>query len=239
MATTSGNPHEIAEEEYGDDSFWADFDVDAALAAAATSTLKATTASTPAPPPLKRAKVSPDAAAAAGSKNSSPEALQDCLERYFGFRSFREGQLEAIQAVLRGQDVAVFWATGSGKSLCFTLPPLYLNKVALVVSPLISLMQDQVHKLNGLGQGELATFLGSAQTDASQEGRALRGDFRLIYVTPEKLQAPGFLDRMVAANLDLCLVAIDESHCVRYGSEIDRIRRLCFCRGVLTACPCL
>jgi ATP-dependent DNA helicase RecQ len=149
--------------------------------------------------------------------------LHDCLERFFGLQHFLSGQEEAIRAVLDGRDVAVFWATGSGKSMAFTLPPLLLQRTALIVSPLISLMQDQVHKLNCLSSrfngssssgSSLATYLGSAQMDSSMERRALQGEFRLVFCTPEKLQAPGFLDAM--GNLDLCLVAIDESHCVRY-----------------------
>ena len=163
---------------------------------------------------------------------------------YFGFSHFREGQWEAIHAVLQGKDVAVFWSTGSGKSMTYILPALYgyfqhqqqqqqqqgqespkptttaTTPICLVVSPLISLMQDQVHKLNHLGRtGEaggdkpLATFLGSAQTDATMESRALQGEFPLVYCTPEKLQSPYFVEEL--SRLPLCLIAIDEAHCVR------------------------
>lgn len=186
--------------------------------------------STPSPTPTssKRAKVSPDAVAS----NDTAQALQDCLSRCFGFSSFRPGQLEAIQAVLNGQDVAVFWAAASGRSLTYTLPALFLRlppqslrkKVAIVVSPFISLMEDQVGRLNELvniGQGDVATLLGSAKRDYSHEDRALQGEFPLIFVTPEKLMSPGFLDRMVGAELDICLVAIVESHLVRYDPMDD------------------
>jgi hypothetical protein len=231
-------------DEFGDDSFWEDFDVDAVVAKAgaagatttgatttgatttgATTTGATTTTVTTALPPAKRAKVSPNPSPKNDSSSSSSAALHDCLERYFGFREFRSGQEEAIQACLNGRDVAIFWATGSGKSLTFTLPPLLLEgQTALVVSPLISLMQDQVHKLNGLSAvvagttstqpKQLATYLGSAQMDPTMEQRALQGEFKLIFVTPEKLQSAGFLDA-IATNLKLCLIAIDESHCVR------------------------
>ena len=116
--------------------------------------------------------------------------------------------------MLEGRDVAIFWATGSGKSICYQLPALYSNRVSLVISPLISLMQDQVHKLNGLSEHNVATYLGSAQMDPNEETKALRGDYPLVYVTPEKLVSAGFLDRL-SQQVDLCLIAVDESHCVR------------------------
>ena len=192
--------------EDGDDSFWANLDVDAMVNAS------------PGPAP-KRAKISPERTNATnGSTTFSESQLQDCLEQYFGFRSFRSGQVEAIQAILQGKDTAVFWATGSGKSLVYTLPPLLLGTTALIVSPLISLMQDQVHKLNGLVQENttpLATYLGSAQRDPTQEPMALQGKFRLVFCTPEKLQSNGFLESL-ATRVQLCLIAMDEAHCVRY-----------------------
>lgn len=241
---------EIEEEEFGDDSFLNDFDVDAAVVQSGRSPQKPKPFVSPAAAPKRPAEETDefgiddddafldnfdvDAAVGAAVKTPgdsparkrakvTPEAprrvvptteLTDCLQRYFGFDSFRPGQEDAVHAILGGRDVAIFWATGSGKSLTYHLPPLFLNKIGLVVSPLISLMQDQVHKLNALSSTKLATYLGSAQMDPQEEGRALRGEYKLIFVTPEKLQTPTFLDKM--ARLDLCLVAIDESHCVRY-----------------------
>jgi ATP-dependent DNA helicase RecQ/Werner syndrome ATP-dependent helicase len=157
--------------------------------------------------------------------NNDKDNLEKTLQQYFGYPKFRPGQLEVIQAILQQRDTAVFWATGAGKSLCYQIPALYMNQVALVVSPLISLMQDQVHKLNGLMAAyddndhdrPLATFLGSSQFDPHVETRALQGDYPLVYVTPEKLMSNGFLDKlghMHRSKKRLAVVAIDEAHCV-------------------------
>lgn len=169
----------------------------------------------------------PSSAAAAVANPNLEQSLCSTLQRYFGHTSFRPGQLDAITAILgdfsMGQaprDVAIFWATGAGKSITYQIPPLHTGKVAVVVSPLISLMQDQVGKLNGLvgggsgGGNDVATYLGSGQLDPQAEEKALSGALNLIYLTPEKLLSGNFLDRL-ASRLHgrLCLVAIDESHC--------------------------
>lgn len=147
--------------------------------------------------------------------------LKETLSKFFGYPDFRPGQLEIVQAALKGRDVAVFMATGSGKSICYQIPALHNDTITFVVSPLISLMQDQVHKLNGLfggnTVGNLATFLGSGQTDMTQEREALNGSFRLVYITPEKLLSAGFLDRLLTLHTSkrkIGLIAIDEAHCV-------------------------
>lgn len=199
------------EDDFGDDSFLDDFDVDAAVASRENTRPSVLNAVPPAP---KRLKAHNDHHTAAAT-TADEESLKSCLSKYFGFSQFRPGQIEAIQACLQGKDVAVFWSTGAGKSLVYTLPALYTQKTCLVVSPLISLMQDQVHKLNHLGFGSsLATYLGSAQTDGTMEARVLQGEFRLVYCTPEKLQSGDFLDTL-ADRVPLCLIAIDEAHCVR------------------------
>jgi superfamily II DNA helicase RecQ len=148
--------------------------------------------------------------------------LESTLNEVFGFKRFRHGQLEIIQELLfHKRDCAVFWATGKGKSICYQIPALVKpTNVAVVISPLISLMQDQVQKLNSLPAAEkspLATYLGSAQIDAHAERKALQGDFRIIYLTPEKLQAANgaFLNSLASKLQErLCLFAIDEAHCV-------------------------
>ena len=165
------------------------------------------------------------AAAAAGAAAASGDgSLSGTLQRYYGFDDFREGQREVVEAVLRGRDAAVFWATGQGKSLCYQVPALHTGRTAVVVSPLISLMQDQCSRLNALGAGPLAgrqvaTYLGASQADPTAEARALRGELLLLYVTPEKLESGGFLTALAALHASkpgggLCLVAVDEAHCV-------------------------
>ena len=124
-------------------------------------------------------------------------ALEETLQKYFGHLHFRPGQVEVLQAILNKRDAAVFWATGSGKSICYQIPPLHIpGGVALVVSPLISLMQDQVNKLNGLCSRTTGHLLGIGPTNAREEMAALNGKYRLVYVTPEKLFSRGFLHQV-------------------------------------------
>ena len=167
------------------------------------------------PPPV--VPLSSETTTSTTTRDNNQQALEVTLQTYFGYSKFRPGQLEVLQAVLDKRDVAIFWATGSGKSICYQIPPLHTNSVALVVSPLISLMQDQCNKLNGLSEQPLATFLGSAQLDSSEEAAAFEGKYHLIYVTPEKVLQRGFLERIGTMHTcikPLCLIAIDESHCV-------------------------
>jgi len=141
------------------------------------------------------------------------------LKHYFGHESFRPGQQEVVLAAQSGRDAAIFWTTGGGKSICYQLPAVQTGKTVVVVSPLISLMQDQVHKFNATvgaqDGGHRACFLGSAQHDPRVETAALAGDFRLVYVTPEKLTI-GFLDRLkgLQSQSRLLLIAVDEAHCI-------------------------
>ena len=190
-------------------------------AGASTSCSAATVASAPAPAPTPALGFG--APPSTSASTNLEQSLCATLQKYFGHSSFRQGQLDAITALLgdpsAGQpprDVAVFWATGAGKSLTYQIPPLHTGKVAIVISPLISLMQDQVGKLNNVlvGGDETAIYLGSGQLDPHAEEKALSGKFNLIYLTPEKLLSGNFLERM-ANHLHnrLCLVAIDESHC--------------------------
>mmetsp|Transcript_43213 Transcript_43213/g.100802 ORF Transcript_43213/g.100802 Transcript_43213/m.100802 type:complete len:871 (+) Transcript_43213:22-2634(+) len=137
------------------------------------------------------------------------------LKEYFGHEDFRGGQREVVLAALAGRDVAIFWTTGAGKSLCYQLPAVQSGKTVVVVSPLISLMQDQVHRFNATvgAQGRhRACFLGSAQFDANIEAAALAGDYTLVYVTPEKLTSGNFLNRL--SQCPMLLLAIDEAHCI-------------------------
>lgn len=141
------------------------------------------------------------------------------LKKYFGHDNFRPGQHEVVQAAVQGRDCAVFWATGAGKSLCYQLPALQTGKTVIVVSPLVSLMQDQVIKFNATigaaGDGHRACFLGSSQFDPQVQVDALQGKYRVVYVTPEKMSS-GFLSNLKSmhAAKQLALLAVDEAHCI-------------------------
>ena len=154
----------------------------------------------------------------------APDDLSAPLSHYFGFSTLRGGQEEAIRGVLSGRDVCVYWPTGQGKSICYQLPALIARKVAVVVTPLVSLMVDQCAKLNHT-VGSLpefagrppAIFLGPHQTDHAAEERALRGEgARVIYCSPEKLMMSNLLTRLAELHARglLVLIAIDEAHCL-------------------------
>jgi ATP-dependent DNA helicase RecQ len=136
------------------------------------------------------------------------------LREVFGFPGFRPGQREAVEAALAGRDVLVVMPTGSGKSLCYQLPALMRADLTLVVSPLVSLMKDQVEALEQVAPGRVA--LVNAQQDAAANraavDRAVSGRARLLYVAPERFSSPGFLDRVRRAKIGLFVV--DEAHCV-------------------------
>jgi ATP-dependent DNA helicase RecQ len=136
------------------------------------------------------------------------------LREVFGFPGFRPGQQEAVEAAIAGRDVLVVMPTGSGKSLCYQLPALMRADLTLVVSPLVSLMQDQVQALEAVAPGKVA--LVNAQQDAATNraavDRAVSGAARLLYVAPERFSSPGFLERIRHAKIGLFVV--DEAHCV-------------------------
>jgi ATP-dependent DNA helicase RecQ len=136
------------------------------------------------------------------------------VREVFGFPDFRPGQREAVDAAVAGRDVLVVMPTGSGKSLCYQLPALMRADLTLVVSPLVSLMQDQVDALERVAPGKVA--LVNAQQDAAANraavDRAVSGRARLLYVAPERFSAPGFLERIRHARIGLFVV--DEAHCV-------------------------
>ena len=145
--------------------------------------------------------------------NPSPAAV---LAHYWGYSAFRSCQAEVVDAVLAGRDGLVVMATGAGKSVCYQVPALVraaaAGQTAVVVSPLISLMQDQVEALQA--RGVAACYLGSAQADAGVTARAWAGDYAVVYITPESVMAEvGRLQALAGAG-KLSLVAIDEAHCV-------------------------
>ncbi|MCG9721751.1 DNA helicase RecQ [Shewanella sp. Isolate7] len=141
------------------------------------------------------------------------DPLADCLQTVFGYRTFRTGQREVIDTVCGGLDALVIMPTGGGKSLCYQLPALVLPGLTLVVSPLISLMKDQVDSLKQMGVA--AAYLNSSQSreEALTIYRQLhKGELKLLYVSPERLLTDSFIERL--RNLPLSLFAIDEAHCI-------------------------
>ena len=166
-------------------------------------------------------------ATAAATKNAfidnfkvfSKEKWEEALKKYFGYNQFRKEQYEVIDALIhQRRNVAVFWATGSGKSLCYQLPPLFLSSssAALIISPLISLMQDQVAKVNGqFDKNDRIAIELSSNSKMTTSIKEVLETYKLIYCTPEtfsSLIVPHIASTSISDRL--CLVAIDECHCV-------------------------
>ncbi len=144
---------------------------------------------------------------------------EDILRQYYGYESFRRGQAELIEAILAGKDVFGIMPTGAGKSICYQVPALMLPGITLVVSPLISLMKDQVTALNQMGVH--AAYLNSSLTPGQYRKAlelAVGGRYKIIYVAPERLMTDSFLD--FALHTELSLVSVDEAHCVsQWGQD--------------------
>lgn len=139
--------------------------------------------------------------------------IYELLKKYYGYSSFRYGQEEIIRSIISGRDTAAVMPTGAGKSVCYQIPALSFVGITVVVSPLISLMQDQVRTL--IYMGIRAAYLNSTLTPGQLRlavENARRGVYKIIYVAPERLETEDFID--FASSADISLLAVDEAHCI-------------------------
>lgn len=145
--------------------------------------------------------------------NDKYHTPEQALKILFGYDSFRAGQKSVIDSILAGRDAFAVMPTGAGKSVCYQIPAVLLPGITLVVSPLISLMQDQVKALNEAGVP--AAFINSSLSEKDYNEtirRARQGIYKIIYIAPERLVTEGFL--ALAKSVPISMVTVDEAHCI-------------------------
>ncbi len=173
---------------------------------------------------------------------------RSALKQHFGYNEFRPGQARAIESVLSGRDTMVVLPTGGGKSLCYQIPALMLPGLTVVMSPLISLMKDQVDAL--VKRDIPATFVNSTLSSgeiSDRMSRVLRGETKLLYLAPERFAFGGLAAKL--SNVGVSLLAVDEAHCIsewghdfrpsylRIGEIRDQLRARCTMALTATATP--
>lgn len=176
----------------------------------------------------------------AGSRSEALSQALLVLKQVFGYEHFRDGQETVIEAVLNGQDAVALMPTGGGKSLCYQLPAMLLPGVTIVVSPLVSLMDDQVSALQAMGIAAGAIHSGMQGPEVMDVLRQLQdGTIKLLYAAPERILTPAFAERL--QTLQVSLIAVDEAHCISqwghdFRPEYGRIGEL---RSLLPGVPIL
>ena len=139
--------------------------------------------------------------------------LLSILKQYWGYEEFRPLQAEIIQSVVEGKDTLALLPTGGGKSICYQLPALAQDGLCLVISPLIALMKDQVENLKNKGVMALAIYSGQSRRQILQTLKnAAYGDYKLLYISPERLETQLFKEYLPALGINL--IAVDEAHCI-------------------------